>query len=322
LLTAYRESGDEWRQGAALPDQVIWLDLIDPSDDECRLVESLTKIRLPTKEMLSEIEVSSRLIVERGVLYLSTPAVAKGDLDRPEISPVGFVLAPRFLVTVRYAQLASFDSIAAQVRADDTLDCSIGIFAALLEAMVDRGADMLEHLGARIDKVSKSVFHGNPSSRRHPARSTAHLRQILSGIGMNGEHLAQARDVLLGVGRLASFVGDIAQDWIPDAFRARLDAVAKDVASLNDYETHLSDKVQFLLDAVLGFISIEQNDLFKVLTIVSVIGVPPTLLAGVWGMNFKTMPELNWDWGYPLAWLAIILSTALPLLWFKRRGWL
>jgi len=321
LLTAYRESGDDWRQGAVLPDQLIWLDLIDPSDDERRLVESMTKIRVPSQEMLSEIEISSRLIVERGVLYLSTPAVAKGDLDRPYISPVGFVLAPRFLVTVRYAQLASFDSVAEQVRADDTLDCSIGIFAALLEAMVDRGADVLEHLGATIDKVSRSVFHGS-SGRGHPARSTARLRQTLTAIGVNGDHLAQARDVLLGVGRLATFVGDIAQDWIPDAFRVRLDAVAKDVASLNDYETHLSDKVQFLLDAVLGYISIEQNDLFKVLTIVSVIGVPPTLLAGVWGMNFKNMPELSWDWGYPLAWLAIILSTALPLLWFKRRGWL
>jgi magnesium transporter len=93
------------------------------------------------------------------------------------------------------------------------------------------------------------------------------------------------------------------------------------VVSLSDYETHLSDKVQFVLDAVLGYISIEQNDLFKVLTIVSVVGVPPTLLAGIWGMNFKNMPELSWAWGYPLSWLAIVLSAILPLVWFKRRGW-
>jgi magnesium transporter len=90
--------------------------------------------------------------------------------------------------------------------------------------------------------------------------------------------------------------------------------------SLSDYETRLSDKIQLLLDAVLGFINIQQNDLFKILTIVSVVG-GPTILVGIWGMNFKLMPELNWTWGYPFAWLVIIASGLLPLVWFKRRGW-
>jgi magnesium transporter len=97
--------------------------------------------------------------------------------------------------------------------------------------------------------------------------------------------------------------------------------VSKDVASLSDYESRLSDKIQLLLDAILGFISIQQNDLFKILTIVSVVGVPPTIMVGIWGMNFKFMPELSWTYGYPLAWLAVIASAALPLLWFKWRGW-
>jgi magnesium transporter len=322
LLTAYRENGDDWRvEGADLPDHIIWLDLLDPSENERKLVERHAKIRVPSKEALSEIEASSRLIVEHGILYLSTPAVAKGEFEGTEISPVGFVLTSRLLVTVRYAELASFNSVIERVRADETIDCSVGIFAALLETMVDRGADVLENLSATIDKVSKSIFHGNRSNPRHPSRSTARLRQTLSDIGGIGQHLAQARDTLLGVGRLAPFVGDAGRTWIPEQFHARLDAISKDVTSLSDYETHLSDKVQFLLDAVLGYISIEQNDLFKILTIVSVIGVPPTLLAGIWGMNFKNMPELNWAWGYPLAWLAIILSAILPLIWLKRRGW-
>lgn len=322
MLTTYREAESDWRTGGAgLPDNVIWLDLLDPSEDERRLVEHHAKIRVPSKEALSEIEASSRLISEHGVLYLSTPTVSKGEVESTEISPVGFVLTKCLLVTVRYTGLASFDRVAEQVRADKTLDSSVGILAALLEAMVDRGADVLEHLGATIDKVSKSIFRGNQSSPKHPSRSTARLRQILTDIGVSGDHLAQARDTLLGVGRLATFVGDAGHDLIPQTFHARFDAISKDVASLSDYETHLSDKVQLLLDAVLGYISIEQNDLFKVLTIVSVIGVPPTLLAGIWGMNFKNMPELSWAWGYPLSWLAIVLSAILPLIWFKRRGW-
>jgi len=105
-------------------------------------------------------------------------------------------------------------------------------------------------------------------------------------------------------------------DWIVPEFESRLGAVCKDIASLNDYEAHLSTKVQFLLDAVLGFITIEQNDLFKVLTIVSVVGIPPTLMAGIYGMNFKFMPELNWAWGYPFGLAIIALSALIPVVWF------
>ena len=98
--------------------------------------------------------------------------------------------------------------------------------------------------------------------------------------------------------------------------------VASDISASGAEDIKLNNFVQLLLDAVLGFINIEQNDLFKILTIVSVVGVPPTLLAGIWGMNFKNMPELNWQWGYALSWIAIIASGLLPLLWFKLRGWI
>jgi magnesium transporter len=188
--------------------------------------------------------------------------------------------------------------------------------------MVDRGADVLEHLGTTADGLSRSVFKGGLTQTRGPVRSTRKLREALVNVGVLADRLAKARDVLLGVGRLASYAGDVGREWITPPSRTRLDAVSKDVVSLSDYETRLSDKIQLLLDAVLGFINIEQNDLFKILTIVSVVGVPPTLLAGIWGMNFKSMPELNWAWGYGLAWIAIIASGLLPLLWFKLRGWI
>jgi magnesium transporter len=152
-------------------------------------------------------------------------------------------------------------------------------------------------------------------------RSSRRLREALQNIGIMADKLARGRDVLLGAQRVAAFAGDVGSEWITPSTRKRLDSVAKDVLSLSDYQTRLSDKIQLLLDAVLGFINIQQNDLFKILTIVSVVGVPPTILIGVWGMNFKNMPELNWAWGYPLACLAVIASCVLPLLWFKRRGW-
>jgi magnesium transporter len=113
----------------------------------------------------------------------------------------------------------------------------------------------------------------------------------------------------------------VRNDSIVPEFEARLAAISRDIASLNDYEVHLSNKVQFLLDAILGFISIAQNDIFKVLTIVSVVGIPPTLVAGIYGMNFKSMPELGWDWGYGYGLAMIVLSGLIPLLWFKWRRW-
>jgi magnesium transporter len=190
----------------------------------------------------------------------------------------------------------------------------------LLEAMVDRGADVLETLGAELTKVSRSVFRGDPSRPRHFARSNA-LRRALTTVGVTGDRLALTRDALLGIGRVAPFVLSLRKNWIIPEFEARLEAVVKDVASLNDYEAHLSNKVQFLLDAILGFITMQQNDLFKVLTIVSVVGIPPTLVAGIYGMNFKYMPELNWMAGYPFGLAMIVLSAIIPIVWFKRRGW-
>jgi magnesium transporter len=102
---------------------------------------------------------------------------------------------------------------------------------------------------------------------------------------------------------------------------ARMKTLQQDVASLDDYKTHLSDKVQFLLDAMVGLIGIAQNDVFKVLTIVSIVGIPPTLIAGIYGMNFKGMPEYDWAWGYPYGLAVIALSAIIPLAWFKWRGW-
>ena len=323
MLTIYRDEGGAVRTSTdpELPDEVIWIDLVDPTDEERAFVEGRAKLRVPSKEALGEIEASSRLIVEHDVLYLSTPIVASGETSDAHISPAGFVLSPKLLVTVRYASLPTFDKVAEQIRVDESLASSVGVFTALLEAIVDRGADVLERLGADLDRISRATFRGDTTDRNHAVRKSQSLRRTLATVGGIGERSSQARDVLLGVGRIAAFTSDIGDKWITPEFHVRLSAVLKDIASLNDYEAHLAGKVQFLLDATLGFISIEQNDLFKILTMASVVGVPPTLLAGVWGMNFKNMPELDWHWGYPAALVAILLSGVLPLIWFKVRGW-
>ena len=237
------------------------------------------------------------------------------------MSAVGFILTRGVLVTVRFAQLATVDKVADRVRRELELRSAAAVFVALLEAMVDRGADVLEHLGAELAQVSKTVFRGGPSRSGRLADANVALHRALIAVGTTGDRLALARDTLLGIGRIAPFVLSLRKSWIVPEFEAKLEAVAKDIASLNDYEGHLSNKVQFLLDAILGLITIQQNDVFKVLTIVSVVGIPPTLMAGIYGMNFKYMPELNWPSGYAYGLAVIALSALLPLAWFKWRGW-
>lgn len=322
MLKLYRWPTDDWQSlGADLPPGIIWIDLLNPSDEEKAFVERRLNIRVPSEESLGEIEASSRLIFDHDTLYLSSPSVRLDEQKEAQLTSIGFIIGPRVLVTVRFWPLPTFDKVAKQMDTDGELQNGMCVFTSLIEAMVDRGADVLEQLGTSTDDLSRSVFKGGLVRSKRPVRSSRKMREALANVGELADRLAKARDVLLNVGRIAAFAGEVGSEWITPASKRRLEAVSKDVVSLSDYESRLSDKIQLLLDAILGFINIQQNDLFKILTIVSVVGVPPTILVGIWGMNFKNMPELNWSYGYLLAWLAVIASGVLPLLWFKRRGW-
>jgi len=166
------------------------------------------------------------------------------------------------------------------------------------------------------------VFSKLAEQRRTQPASNDELRRILVGVGNAGERLSHIRDSVLGLQRIVSYVitSDVA--WIPHEMRNRLASPRGDLGSLNEYQTNLADKAQFLLDAILGFINIKQSDIFQVLTVISVIGIPPTLVASMYGMNFKNMPELNWTWGYQYGLAMILISAMVPVLWFKWKKWI
>ncbi|HUO21570.1 MAG TPA: magnesium transporter CorA family protein [Caulobacteraceae bacterium] len=313
MLTAYPAE----TQAADRLHEAVWIDLQAPTDEEMAQVSEATGLRVPSREEVSAIEASSRLQRTREALYLSTSMLVVG--DAPHLTPVGFVLSRQRLITVRFDALFAFDTAAQNARGDEEIT-SLGVFTCVFEAIVDRVADGLEQMAGELDGVSRSIFHPD-GPRPSPNRNEAHQRQVLREVGRIGERLSQIRDVLLGVARIVPFVIEVRHAGQDDGITDRLKAVRQDVSSLNDYEAQLADKVQFLLDAVLGFINISQNDIFKVLTVWSIVGIPPTLMAGVWGMNFKAMPELNWAWGYPMALAVIVLSALVPLAWFKWKGW-
>jgi magnesium transporter len=303
------------------PAKAFWVDLIQPTAQESARIESEFNVRIPSADQLKEIESSSRLRTDGIVMYLSMPLIAHGDQADAAPGFIGFVLTADVLVTVRYAELHTFDEVRARLQQDPKQSGSTITFTLLLEAMVDFAADLLELIGGKLGATSRQVFRAHDQQPRQIKRATRMLREMLTVVGDAGERLSQIRESLLGLQRIIVFTSDTACEWLRPEIQTRLKTVRRDVSSLTDYETHLSGKVQFLLDAILGFINTEQNEIFKVLTIVSVVGIPPTLIASMYGMNFHNMPELSWHWGYQYGLALIAVSTVTPILWFKWRGW-
>ncbi|HKY19059.1 MAG TPA: magnesium transporter CorA family protein [Rhizomicrobium sp.] len=302
--------------------KLVWVDLFNPTNDEIAKACTDYKLDIPPREQLEEIEFSSRLQYEDDVFTISVPVTPHAKNGGDDVTtPLGFVLSKDLLVTVRFAQLHTFEAITKRVERRPR--SAADIFLVIVEAMIDYGADRLEELRAEALKISQRIFHKNMQElqRRKVAQVNRMLRDTLVEIGDMGERLSYIRDTLLVLQRAIPFIADQGEDWLESSVKARLKTAGADVQSLNEYEIHLTDKIQFLLDAALGFITTEQNDLFKVLTIASVVGIPPVLVAGIYGMNFRHMPELGWEYGYPLGLILILVSALLPLVWFKRKGW-
>jgi len=303
------------------PSSAVWIDLLDPTEEERAQASAHCGIEVPSRSALEEIEASSRLRAKGETLILSMPIASKSQAGDSTPTPLGFVLTPRLLVTVRYAELHAIRP-ALEHLGQDAKPTSVDMFALLVEAMVDYSADLLEQIAGRLNDISQRVFLRNAKdTRRNIARSNRMLKQTLAEIGEAGNRLSFIRDSILGLQRIAPFAMESGKKWIGEPVQARLKTVSQDLQSLADFEVHLTDKVQFLLDAVLGFINTEQNDIFKVLTIVSVVGIPPTLIASMYGMNFDTIHEYHWRYGYAWGLFLIILSAVLPTAWFKWRGW-
>jgi magnesium transporter len=301
--------------------KTVWVDLCEPTEEELAQACRDYGLDIPPREQLEEIEFSSRLQYEDDVFTISVPVTPHAKDGEDVTSPLGFVLTRDILVTLRFAHLHTFPAIIKRVERRPR--SAPDVFMVIVEAMVDYNADRLEELRAEALAISNRVFHKEMRSRRktNVKRVNRMLRDTLVEIGDMGERLSYIRDTLLVMQRAVPFVAEHGNGWLGDPIRARLKMAGSDVQSLNDYEVHLTDKLQFLLDATLGFINTEQNDLFKVLTIASVVGIPPTFVASMYGMNFHNMPELSWAWGYQWGLFLILLSTVIPIVWFKLRGW-
>lgn len=304
----------------ALPSEAVWIDLKSPSSVEDKAVEHLVGIEIPTREDMLEIEISSRLYVENGARYMTATLMCAADSAVPRTTPVSFILAAHRLVTVRYDEPKPFLLVPAKLaRGCPANITGEAILIDLLDAVVDRTADILERAGADVDSVSSTIFE--PAADRGHARSYS---QILRIIGKKGDLVSKVRESLVSIGRLISFVAvETAESgrWSKEQ-KAAFKTLQRDVQSLTDHASYLANKIQFVLDAMLGVVNLEQNNIIKLFSVMAVVLMPPTLIASIYGMNFKVMPELEWQHGYPVALIAMVLAAVLPYVFFKWKRWL
>ena len=329
MIEAYPDRGDCRVSPAEFAgeglDHHSWIDLQDPSEEEVAAVERQLGLKTPRRAALAEIEASSRTRVEGDALVMSAPLLARSGEGALVSAPTGFVLTPRVCLTVRFAASKVFDTVKDELRKVDEISPA-DVFCRLLEEVVGRAADHFEVAGDQLDQASHAIFHLNGGNgertRRRLSKDTELLRKVMTDIGRASERMSRVRYTLVCIVRMAQFVTDRAKDWLEPSFRDRLASVRADVASLEQFEENLLSRVQLLQDAAVAFISIEQNDVVKVLTIASVVGIPPVLVVGLYGMNFKYMPELNWTYGYPFALALVVITMLIPLAWFKWKDWM
>ncbi len=325
MLRAYGPGCDGSVINAAeqrIPDEATWIDLEEPTHEEERLVERCIQVNVPTQAEMAQIEPSSRLYDKNGALYMTLSTLRGVEENFPTTTPIGFVLAGRRLVTIRYATPKPVRNFESHARRDpDLVRDGPTALVRLLDAIIDRLADEIEQVSARMEQLSEEIFQEQQDERRIPAQK---LTALLTSIGRTQTLLTKIRYTAVSSIRMLGFFGasNLVHEQENAELRHHLASLTSDVTSLGEHASFLSDNLTFLLDASLGLISIEQNAAMKLFSWAAVVFLPPTLIAGIFGMNFHYMPELSWRYGYPLSLAVMLVSAVGPYLYFKKRGWI
>ncbi len=304
---------------STLPDDCIWVDLIEPSANEERMIEQALGIDVPTREEMKEIEASSRLYEEHGALFMTATVATKLDTDLPENAQVTFILAKNRLVTNRYVDPLPFRRfIAYAERHPSSCTTAPIVLAGLIESVINRIADVLERVGGDLDTLSAEIF-APPRKRRTGARD---FRLVLDRIGQSGDLTSKARESLVSIGRIVAFVQQSVLIPLEKETKERFRSLSRDVLALSDHSSFLGNKVTFLLEATLGMINIDQNNIIKIFSVVTVFMLPPSVIVGWFGMNFPHLPWLSAPHGPLIALGLMLLSAMIPFAIFKRLRWL
>lgn len=331
----------EIKVGGVIPKNTVWIDLLEPSIEEEKLVELALKIDAPTREEIDKIEVMSPFYKEGVSYYMTVTALSQPDSDHVEGSAIIFILNPKCLITLRYSKPKAFSYFSSRsMRYPDMCSSPDVVLEGLIESIVHSIADILERTGNEIDQLLIDVFekpHSAKSRRKSKKQSRdnkpdsnsrdqtgSYYTNIIKQVGRTGNLVSKIRESLVSIHRMLIFFGQIDDSKFisKKEYRTRFRNLTREMYSLTEYANFLSQRNSFLLDATLGMINVEQNMIIKVFTVAAAVFFPPTLIASIYGMNFHNMPELDWTLGYPMVLLLIVLSAILPCLYFKKKGWL
>lgn len=291
-----------------------WIDLYSPTSEEKALLESHLSIEIPTQEEMDSIELSSRLYRMGDSLYMTAMIVANSHSNEPKLEPVTYILTSSQLFTIRHINPKSFELFINNIKHLED-HSSTSLLLALVDAYIDRLADILEFVGNRLDDYSKTIFH-------HSTPQKMDYQNLFKQIGSAGDLDTKARESAITFSRLITFFQQTRNATLDSETQTRLATFTKDITALSEHSTFLSTKINLLLDATLGLVNIEQNNIIKLFSVAAVIFLPPTLIASIYGMNFHFMPELLWKHGYGFAIGLMGLAAWLPYRYFKFKKWL
>lgn len=300
--------------------QAIWFDLYKPTADEDRAVEQALGITVPTRDEMDEIQISNRLYHEDGATYATASIVVGMSMGTPVLEPFTLILARGRLVSVRYAEPKPIEQFLARAcKPGNSLMGATGILTEMMEGLVNRASDLLGDAVADLDRLTRDVFDPR---QKVGASSPLRMKIMLKQLGQIGDLLSKLRDSLVSLRRLFNFLAADFSATELATVRIQLQTLALDAEALIDHATFTSQKINLLVDAMLGLIGVEQNAIIKIFSVASVVFLPPTLIASIYGMNFDVLPELHWHYGYPAALVGMVASAVLPYLFFKHKGWL
>ncbi|UVW28224.1 magnesium/cobalt transporter CorA [Massilia sp. H6] len=292
----------------------VWVDLTDPTEEERTLVKATYGVTLPGEDEVQDIEASARYYeAENGDLHLRTDFLLEEDAGPSRVITVAFILSGKILFSVHNDDLPVFRLVRLRARSrpgsiEDYMDVLLDLYATDAEY----SADALEGIYEALEEVSSRVLQKDFTDQDAAAalNAIAHEEDLNGRIRRNMMDTRRAVSFLMR-GRLLN------ADQFEEARQ-----ILRDIESLDGHTSFLFDKVNFLMDATVGFININQNKIIKIFSVASVAFLPPTLIASIYGMNFEVFPELKWTLGYPFAIGLMAAAIAAPLLYFHRRGWL
>jgi magnesium transporter len=321
MITVYDAVGGKLVQRAEPGDvsTSVWIDLVDPGEDEDKSIEQALRIEVPTRSEMREIEASNRFYTENGAYYMTSIILHTSSQDVPLTTAITFILSGNHLVTVRYAEPRAFPLYVARAAKGD-IDCvtGAGVMIGLFEMLIEREADLIEKVQDEVERIAPLVFGQKGQTSRN-----RRLDILLKTVGKEGDVTARAQESAMSLHRLSLYFANAARERKDDPrVLGRVEAANHDILSLMESMRFLSARTGFLLDATLGMISTEQNQIIKLFSVMAVMLMPPTLVASIYGMNFQHMPELAEPWGYPAALVLMFFSGLIPFIYFKRKGWL